>query len=282
MATTKKETVETKKVAPKVTTAKVVKESSAVSSQPSEKKTESVGPKTEAKKTKTLNLSVPMYTLAGAVTENLSLPKEIFGVKVNKSLLAQAMRVYSTNEKGHFSNTKTRGEVEGSTRKIFKQKGTGNARHGAIRAPIFVGGGIALGPKSRKTILDLPKKMRRAALVSALSLKALEGEILGVSDLDKVTGKTKQIAKLVEKIARKSVLIVDGAKNEKAGRASHNLGRVHFATADQLNAFEVIRYQRVMLTQAAVDRLLKTISEEPSDARRPKTESIEAARKVTA
>ena len=214
---------------------------------------------TDDKKPKTgkLNLSVPMYTLAGAVSENLNLPKEIFGVKVNKDLLAQAQRVYSTNEMGHFSHTKTRGEVEGSTRKIFKQKGTGNARHGAIRAPIFVGGGIALGPKSRKTILDLPKKMRHAALVSALSLRALEGEVMGVSGLDKASGKTKQIVTLVNKMAKKSVLIVDGTNNEKAFRASRNLEKVSFKTVDQLNAYEVIRHRSLVLTQSALERLQK-------------------------
>jgi len=208
-------------------------------------------------KTTKLNLSVPMFTLAGAVAENLNLPKEVFGAKVNKALISQAVRVYSTNEKGHFSHTKTRGEVEGSTRKIFKQKGTGNARHGGIRAPIFVGGGIALGPKSRKTILDLPKKMRKSALVSALSLRALEGEVFGVSDLDKASGKTKQVVKMLTKMAKRSVLIVDGATNEKAFRATKNMEKVAYSTVDHINAYDVIKYRSLVVTQAALEKLVK-------------------------
>src|SRR3989344_1873864 len=102
----------------------------------------------------------------------MALPKEIFGQEVNTKLLAQAMRVYMTNLKKFTASTKTRGEVRGSTAKIYRQKGTGRARHGAITAPIFVGGGIVFGPKPRKVVLDLPKKMKKAALLAALSDKA--------------------------------------------------------------------------------------------------------------
>lgn len=98
-------------------------------------------PATKVSKSKTSSLSAPVYSLAGTESGSLDLPKEVFGVKVNKNLLAQAVRVYSNNQKGHWSHTKTRGEVTGSTRKIFKQKHTGRARHGSIKAPIFVGGG---------------------------------------------------------------------------------------------------------------------------------------------
>src|SRR5207248_616028 len=93
----------------------------------------------------------------------VSLPKEIFAETVNKKLLAQAVRVYLANKRQGNASTKTRGEVEGSTRKIYRQKGTGNARHGSIRAPIFVKGGIVHGPRPRDFSLGLSKKMRRKA-----------------------------------------------------------------------------------------------------------------------
>src|SRR3989338_11409930 len=145
------------------------------------------------------SLSIPVYSLAGKETGVLALPKEIFAAKVSKSLLAQAVRVYATNQKSLLASTKTRGEVEGSTAKIYRQKGTGRARHGAIRAPIFVGGGITFGPKPRKVRLILPQKMKKAALIAALSVKLADKNVIGLSGLDKASGKTKEMAKLIEK-----------------------------------------------------------------------------------
>lgn len=213
----------------------------------------------DMKVVKKSELSVPVYSIAGVASGEMELPKGIFGEKVNKSLLAQAMRVYLTNRAAHFSHTKTRSEVVGTTKKMYKQKGTGRARHGAATAPIFVGGGIALGPKFRKTVLDLPKKMRAKALISALSDKALQSEILGVSNLEKASGKTKEMAKFLEKIAKKSVLVVAEEKREKAFRALKNLKGVSFLPAVQVNAYEVIKHQSLVLTKDALERLEKRL-----------------------
>lgn len=202
--------------------------------------------------TKRSVFSVPVYSLTGSAAGNLELPKEIFGVEINKSLLSQAMRVYLNNQKGHWSNTKTRGEVEGSTRKIFKQKGTGRARHGAVRAPIFVGGGKAMGTKSRKVTLDLPKKMKKAALVSALSLKAKDKEIMGLSNLDKATGKTKEVASLFKKLNAKSALVVVDKPLQNLQRSLNNLKNVKLLESKQLNAYEVIKAKNIFLTKEAV------------------------------
>jgi large subunit ribosomal protein L4 len=123
----------------------------------------------EAPKETGLKLSV--YDLKGAIAESLTLPKEIFGAKINNSLMAQAVRVYLANQRRGTLKTKSRGEVAISTRKIYRQKGTGRARHGAKSAPIFVGGGIAFGPKPRDFSMKLNQNMRRVALFSALSAK---------------------------------------------------------------------------------------------------------------
>src|SRR3989338_7040764 len=146
---------------------------------------------------KVSGMNVPVYSMVGTSSGTLALPKEFFGAKVNKALLTQALRVYISNQKTHPGSTKTRGEVKGSTAKIYRQKGTGRARHGAIRAPIFVGGGITFGPKPRDVRLTLSKKMKKAALLSAFSLKMREKEILGLSGIDKASGKTKEISKLI-------------------------------------------------------------------------------------
>ncbi|KKS13055.1 MAG: 50S ribosomal protein L4 [Candidatus Daviesbacteria bacterium GW2011_GWB1_41_5] len=200
---------------------------------------------------KTVGLSVPCFSLAGTKVADLELPKEIFGAKVNKPLLAQAIRVYQNNLLSHHSHTKTRSEVKGSTRKIRVQKGTGGARHGGIRAPIFVGGGIATGPKYRKVYLDLPQKMKKAALVSALSDKMAEKEILGVVGLEKATGKTKEVAKLMGKFGKKSVLFVSGG-NEKFQRAARNLPKVAILPFSGLNAYNVSLYQTVIFNKDAL------------------------------
>lgn len=204
---------------------------------------------------------VAVYSLAGvASTAKLELPKEVFGAEVNKALLAQATRVYTNNQQAHYANTKTRGEVEGSTKKIMKQKGTGGARHGARRAPIFVGGGIALGPKARKVELELPKKMKKAALISALSLKAKEQKIVGIAGLDKATGKTKEMAQLFKKTGFKSALVVTDAKLEKALQAVRNLPGVSLKDANNLNVLEVLKHQNLLLTQEAVAKLTEKLS----------------------
>ena len=207
------------------------------------------------KETVTDALLVPMYTLRGTESGTLLLPKEVFGAKINQTLLAQATRVYLSNLKGHFAHTKTRGEVRGSTRKIRVQKGTGGARHGSVRAPIFVGGGIALGPKSRKVMLDLPKKMKAGAFVSALSLKLKEHEILGVSGADKASGKTKEVLSLFRKVAKNNILLVLDKKEDKIRRAVNNLPGVRVAVAEQLNVLEVLRAGALIITEGAVESL---------------------------
>lgn len=200
-------------------------------------------------------LSISVYTLAGAESGTMDLPKEVFGQEINLSLLSQAMRVYTNNLKSHYGDVKTRGEVVGSTRKIYKQKGTGGARHGAKSAPIFVKGGIAMGPKYRKTVLELPKKMKSKALVSALSQKAKSGEVIAISDLAKTSGKTAQVVKFVKKLNLKSALIISGKVEENAKRAIRNIPGFDYMDSININAFEVLKHNNLILTHDAVDAL---------------------------
>lgn len=222
--------------------------------------------KPAAKPSKSASLSVAMYSLLGKEAGTLDLPKSLFGAEVNQALLSQAIRVYLNNQKGHHSNTKTRGEVEGSTRKIYKQKGTGRARHGGVRAPIFVGGGIALGPKYRQTILDLPKKMKKAALISALSRKHLDKEVFGIAGLEKAIGKTSEIAKLMKGLGKKTVLIVAEKGNNLAQRAAQNIKGTTFIAAEEINTFEVIKSHSLIFTKGAVDALEKRILKEGKES----------------
>ncbi|MBI2337972.1 50S ribosomal protein L4 [Candidatus Daviesbacteria bacterium] len=222
-------------------------------------------PRNDKKEMGLANLSIPVYSLAGNAAGAMTLPKEIFGAKVNKQLLSQAIRVYATNQKDLPGSTKTRGEVEGSTAKIFRQKGTGRARHGAIRAPIFVGGGIALGPKPRKVRLSMPQKMKKAALLSALSAKAADKQVVGLTGVDKASGKTKEIAKLltqlnskfkVENSKLKSALIVIDGKADNVVRAVRNIPGISILPANLINAYEVLKHEMLLITKEAVNVIL--------------------------
>ncbi|GEM_PF-39593 len=205
------------------------------------------------------NLKVDVYDLKGKVLESINLPKEIFGAKINKQLISQAVRVYLANQRRGTVSTKTRGEVEGSTRKIYKQKGTGRARHGSIRAPIFVHGGLVFGPKPRDYSLNFPKKMKKAALSSALSVKAKEGNIKIIKGLEKIEPKTKLMAEVLKnlEISGQKILLVLPDKLDNAQRSARNIKNIDLILARQLNTYEVLRSKTLLLTKDSLEILEK-------------------------
>lgn len=216
-------------------------------------------------KTKTSYLTVDVYTVTGRKSGTLSLPKEIFGAKVNNVLMAQAVRVYLANQRLGTASTKTRGEVEGSSRKIYRQKGTGRARHGSIRANIFVKGGIVFGPRPRDFGLSLPKKMKKAAVISALSSKSHDGEIVVLSGFEKIEPKTRAMAavlKSVSKGPKKSLLVTASPKDgmENLIRASRNIKDLEILPANLINTYEVLKSQQILLTKQGIDALTQNFS----------------------
>lgn len=230
------------------------------------KKVAATQPTTE-KPNQSSSLTVEVYSLDGKAGGSLELPKEIFGGKVNKPLLAQALRVYTNNATAHYSHTKTRAEVNYSTRKLYRQKGTGRARHGSRKAPVFIGAGIALGPRSRKTELSLPKKMKKAALISALSQRMLEKEVLALAD-DKLSGKTAQFKNLVNKLGKKEGLVLTSGNN-KLIQTVRNLSNFEAVDAGQVNVYQIIKHQTLMLTSEAVKKLeVRIINQGKTEGRR--------------
>lgn len=192
-------------------------------------------------------LSVAVVGIDGKPAGKMVLPKELFAANINKPLMAQAVRVYLANQRQGTASTKTRGEVEGSTRKIYRQKGTGRARHGAIRAPIFVGGGIVFGPKPRDYHLDLPKKMKRAALASALTSKRTDVIIVdGFSDIKK----TKLMAGALASVGAsgKTLLVTDAGGH----RAARNIASVDIMPMTNLHAYAVISHQKLVFMKEAL------------------------------
>lgn len=211
----------------------------------------------EAKKAPaSTGLSVPAFDLAGKSAGTVTLPKEIFGQKVNRSLIAQAVRVYQNNMSTHTANTKTRGQVHGGGTKPWRQKGTGRARAGSSRSPLWVGGGKVFGPQYRDVKLAIPQKIKHAALISALSARAAASEIKIIVGLEKVTPKTATIAGLLKATGTKgSTLFVVPQKNENLKLASRNLQRVELDVASNLNAYTVTAYKNILFSKEAIESI---------------------------
>lgn len=208
-------------------------------------------------------MKLPVYNPQGKPLDSWNLDEKALG-SVNETLLAQAIRVYNFNSHQKTSKVKTRGEVEGSTKKIYRQKGTGNARHGARYAPIFVGGGIAHGPKGvRPHNLILPKKMRARALSSSLLLKLQSSMVSGLGELQSLKGKTSEVAQLLAAIAdhpKRKVLVVTGTKVDSLYRGVKNLQDVMLKQADLVNALDLVYFDHLVITKDALDSLIDRAS----------------------
>lgn len=210
------------------------------------------------KKPVTESLSLSVVGIDGKIKSKLHVPKELFGAKVNKQLLAQAVRVYLANQRASGASTKTRGEVEGSTRKIYRQKGTGRARHGAIRAPIFVGGGIVFGPKPRDFRLMMPDKMKRAALAAALTNQLTANNIIVVDGLETLAPKTKLFADVFDKIgAAKKTLFLIPNNAKTLAFATRNLSDVDVMPVANVHPYTVLSHDKIVLTKDAMQEISK-------------------------
>lgn len=223
------------------------------------KATSSAGINVAAKTTSaTHSLSAKSFDIQGKDTGSITLPREIFGVKPNKILLATAVRVYQQNSISHTAHTKTRGEVRGGGAKPWRQKGTGRARAGSNRSPLWVGGGITFGPRFRKAKLKLPQKMRHSALISALSTKAKMGDIKVITNLEKIQPKTKTIAALLAKTTQpgKTILVIptsfqsSSVKNIKL--ATKNLKNVEVFTPPTINTYQVLKTNNFLISKEAL------------------------------
>ncbi len=216
-----------------------------------------------SQKAESKNLSVTLFDIAGKSKGTVKLPEDVFGGKINKVLMAQAVRVYLANQRMGASVTKTRGQVDGSTRKIYRQKGTGRARHGGIRAPIFVGGGTAHGPKLRDYSLDMPVKMRKAAVVSALSAMAKDGNVMVVAGFTELAKTKAAAAALVAMgLQKRKALVVMPEHMNSVFRAVRNIDRVGVIRSSALNTYEVLNAGVVVVMQEALVVLEKQFKKE--------------------
>ena len=198
-------------------------------------------------------MRVPVYNLAGEVVENIDISDEVFAVPFNQAVVHQAMVQQRANARHGTASTKTRSEVAGSTRKLFRQKGTGQARSGSRRSPLRRGGGIVFGPRPRSYRQAMPKKMRRLALRCVLSAKVSDGELMILEQLKLREPKTKEMVQILATLGvDSSALIVTNEPEESVVKSARNLAGVRTLPANLLNVLDILSRKRLLMTVAAV------------------------------
>lgn len=246
---------------------------------------------------KSKKIESDLYNLKGELIGKIPLPVEIFTVEAKPQLFAQAVRVYLANQRLGTHSTKTRSEVSGSTRKIYRQKGTGRARHGDVKAPIFIGGGIAHGSKPRDYSLKMPKKMKKIAFFASLTDKLKAGKIKTVSGLKEIEPRTAIMAEMLD-----SLHLDQGKKNKKAKillitpnnikniiLSGRNLSNLDIEEAGLLNTYEVFSHSDLLFMEEAIPVLKGHFVEKEEikpdtaskEIKKKKTGELKAGRKIT-
>ncbi len=205
-----------------------------------------------------------IVNLNGEKVKDIKLKDNVFGIEPNDGVLHNAIVKAQAGKRQGTHSTKTRSEVSGGGRKPWRQKGTGNARQGSIRAVQWVGGGIAFGPKPRDYSKKQNKKERRLALRSALSYKAIDNELVIVESLELTSSKTKEMLEVLNKLnlTNKKVLIVVNELNENLCLASRNLGNVKISLVEELNTFDVVSADNMLVTVDALEKIEEVLGNE--------------------
>ncbi len=190
----------------------------------------------------------------------VELDEEVFGVEVRADILARAVNWQLAKRRAGTHKVKSRNEVRGTSKKPFRQKGTGRARQGSLKGPHQRGGGVVFGPVPRDHSHDLPKKVRRLALKTALSAKQAAGELVVLDKAELPEGKTKVLASQAAKLGWRSVLIIDGNEvNEGFARAARNIVGVDLLPSRGANVYDILRRETLVLTSAAVEQLVERL-----------------------
>lgn len=198
-------------------------------------------------------MKVDVINLKGEKLEQIDLRDEIFGSDYNPTVLAQYIRVYQNNQRQGTSSTKTRSEVSGGGAKPRAQKGSGRSRQGSIRSPIWVGGGVAHGPKPKSYKLQLSKKLKKVALSSALSTRMKEGRIIIIDGIDIKKPSTKDFSQSLKKIkVSGSLSLVWAGENENLIKSARNIPEVNLVNVKSLGAYDVIKNKNIVFLKNAV------------------------------
>jgi large subunit ribosomal protein L4 len=198
-------------------------------------------------------VQVPVYNLTGEVVRQIEISDTVFGVPFNETVVHQVMVGLQANARQGTASTKTRGEVVGSTRKLYRQKGTGNARAGSKKSPTRRGGGVSFGPKPRDYRQNIPKKLRHLALRCVLSSKAGEGDLKIIDTFDFTEPKTKQMIEALTSLGiESSALIVMPKSEENVIKSARNIPEIITVPANVLNIIDILSHKTLLMTEAAV------------------------------
>jgi large subunit ribosomal protein L4 len=195
----------------------------------------------------------------GKRIKEMSVPKEVFSYPLKDHLLYETVVSLRANQRRGTASTKTRNEVRGGGRKPWRQKGTGRARAGSTRSPLWRTGGVTFGPKSRSYNYDLPKRAKRNALRSALSMKFAENQMLVLEKLDFKEPKTKEGMKLIEKLNLDSALIVDSHQNRNLFLSLRNIPKIKTVDHTQITVYDVLNHKWLVFTKSALESLAERL-----------------------
>jgi large subunit ribosomal protein L4 len=200
-------------------------------------------------------LKVDVLDMNGDKKSELELNESVFGVEVNDVVVHAALVNYLANQRQGTQSTKTRAEVRGGGRKPWRQKGTGRARQGSIRAPQWIKGGIALGPKPRSYKYSIPKKMRQLALKSVLTSKVQDGKLLVVDKLELNEIKTKEMVKVLNNLKAEKALILLSEKNLNVQASARNIENAKTTLVNTINVYDLLKYDSLVATEDAIKKL---------------------------
>ena len=202
---------------------------------------------------------ITMMNQEGAPVGEIELADSVFASEVNESAIHLVVRSQMAAKRQGTQSAKTRGEVRGGGRKIYRQKGTGNARHHGNRAPQFKHGGVVFAPKPRDYVVNVPKKVRRLALKGALTSKFSEGEMIVLDKIALTAPKTKEVASMLKKLdVKKTALLVLAGPDETVTRASANIGNLKTAYVNTINVYDLLANEKFIITEEAV-RLVEEV-----------------------
>lgn len=203
---------------------------------------------------------VALYNTQGSQVGDIDLSDEIFGIEPNESVVHEAVVMQMASLRRGTSNTLSRGQVRGGGRKPWRQKGTGRARAGTIRSPLWRGGAITFGPKPRDYSYSIPKKKRRLALKSVLSAKVIDGEIIVLDQLSFEAPKTKEMAKVLEALKAQKALVVTADIDENVFKSARNIVGVTPVNATGLNVYDIINHDKLIITKDAVAKVEEVLA----------------------
>lgn len=207
--------------------------------------------------------TIEVKNISGASVGSMDLDDSVFSEEMNEHLLWEVVKWQRARKRSGAAHTKTRGEIKGTTAKPWKQKGTGRARQGDRKSPVWVGGGTVFGPRSRSYAYNMPKKARKKALRSALSLRLQESKLVVLDEFPVSEGKTRNVAGALAALGAaqpdNKVLIVDESANASLVRGARNLRSSKWLAPEGLNVYDVLNHPTVVMTKASVERIQQAL-----------------------